>query len=1393
MQPVRITIASLYDAEQILSGNSPDKPTHVISIGMPDDPLPSGLEALPHIRLEFADTRDSNHRLPPQRHHVEQAVEFGREAQTANAHLLIHCEMGISRSSGIALAILADQMQEYSPKDVIQHLDGIKENILPNALLVRWAEELTGQELSRWLPYAKDLPLPNPQSEKPIMTTATNQDWQQFMQEITNAYLYAEGVTDEQVFQMRGNDLCWESYTTGAPISMTLGDDRVLQLTIPTGLNESKEDPEVSQTLSNAIMLARDWQQWCQGKGISLPQVVTYPGQVLQEFYNLDTVYEQPSPFRVMVDQQQGAIGIEQAIPIIIACDGACSGNPGPGGWGAIVQYPDGTEFEIGGSNPSTTNNRMELTALIKALGEVYSNSEQALTFSANPVQVIADSQYVINCAQGNWKRKENRDLWAEYEALPTGKALTFEWVRGHEGHPLNERADQLAVQYRDLAKQGVAQEGQRIKTGANAQLEDTGLVFATATNEPQSYPCYVVLSTNQSGQSKLTFYQTWDECKQAVNGVSGVKHKKVKDGFELNYQLEQWGITVAVEQSNRAIDLTPSFSSLLSPSLPSQGELIDALGGGVMRKLFVEDEATRRQEGHVSPHQWWQENMSSSLSDATKGAVSLSDFEDNATLFQHQGSLFKLETNVDGTIVWKIDETELLRSVEHYLNYMKDQQLYQSQSRDGKITILGQKEADFTKQNQLLSVHPDEVRQLVQIRLYGKEVVSNTIDLGDVSGFAEVINQKNGKPDAMIPGDRASVLGNPFDMQNKEALRDKVCDAHALYYERVIAGEEPVAVASEIAQEQGLSVAKAWKTPTREAYVAEWQRIDDLVAQGKQVQVGCWCAGQGRCHLDALAKDWNRDRSREPNPFEQTQNEGNIKEAIAISEAIAPGINIYSRSTEMGGLAMSLTNPSSWAKGRGLLTHSYPVTYNGNWYVDAEAAYQRNKVGDRGEVDRELMVDIIAHKLIQHPELISAINQCGGTQWLEQCRHQTGAKSSSLQWWEGKGRESPFIQRLIDGYERALVMAQEQSIELPETTPFAIPTQGQVMKAIPAGHRDDIVIYSGGQTGADYGGLLGAEALRIPTGGVAPHGWLVEKCDRYPDGRNPELGTRFGLIEGPKGATIAETYRLRTKMNIERTEGTAIFGSAEAGKDPGTYLTLNLCNQLKKPCIHFELAELDNPTQAGAELREWLIEEGIRTLNVAGNRESRYPGLEDKVAAIIQEAVRERLPEKGLEAQGKVASPQVTPTPVPAVISMQCYCHLGMIEPASKQEAIQATIESVKAVVQKATSNGHQDVMFIGNADAIPVLKSAVNKLEATIIVSINPAPLANMKHLNEGDVLLLVTQTQAKEQALMTHATQKGVHVLGYDCTQKGYFNNKQPQQVTTAQLNGKGGDGR
>lgn len=130
--------------------------------------------------------------------------------------------------------------------------------------------------------------------------------------------------------------------------------------------------------------------------------------------------------------------------------DGACSGNPGPGGWGAILRYK-GVEKELSGGENPTTNNRMELSAAIAGL---------EILKEKCAVTLYTDSQYVANgiskgwaasWRKNGWKKSDktpalNADLWARLLELTEYHNVTFVWVKGHAGHPENERCDRLAV-----------------------------------------------------------------------------------------------------------------------------------------------------------------------------------------------------------------------------------------------------------------------------------------------------------------------------------------------------------------------------------------------------------------------------------------------------------------------------------------------------------------------------------------------------------------------------------------------------------------------------------------------------------------------------------------------------------------------------------------------------------------------------------------------------------------------------------------------------------------------------------------------------------------------------------------------------------------------------------
>jgi ribonuclease HI len=144
-----------------------------------------------------------------------------------------------------------------------------------------------------------------------------------------------------------------------------------------------------------------------------------------------------------------------------IYTDGACSGNPGPGGWGAVLRYGTVEKELCGGEATATTNNRMELTAPIRAL--------ESLTRPA-VVHLYTDSSYVRNGIMSwvaRWKRNgwqtsdkkpvKNVDLWTELDALAAKHQVEWHWVKGHNGHPENERADRLAAK------------GLRMATGSNS------------------------------------------------------------------------------------------------------------------------------------------------------------------------------------------------------------------------------------------------------------------------------------------------------------------------------------------------------------------------------------------------------------------------------------------------------------------------------------------------------------------------------------------------------------------------------------------------------------------------------------------------------------------------------------------------------------------------------------------------------------------------------------------------------------------------------------------------------------------------------------------------------------------------------------------------------------
>jgi ribonuclease HI len=137
-----------------------------------------------------------------------------------------------------------------------------------------------------------------------------------------------------------------------------------------------------------------------------------------------------------------------------IYTDGACRGNPGRGGWGAVLVY-NGREKELSGGEKETTNNRMELTAAIRALKQLREPCEVTLTSDSKYLIDAITKEWVYSWKKKGWKKSDgskalNIDLWEELLPLLETHKVTFVWVKGHDGHPYNERCDKLATDFAD-------------------------------------------------------------------------------------------------------------------------------------------------------------------------------------------------------------------------------------------------------------------------------------------------------------------------------------------------------------------------------------------------------------------------------------------------------------------------------------------------------------------------------------------------------------------------------------------------------------------------------------------------------------------------------------------------------------------------------------------------------------------------------------------------------------------------------------------------------------------------------------------------------------------------------------------------------------------------------
>lgn len=218
---------------------------------------------------------------------------------------------------------------------------------------------------------------------------------------------------------------------------------------------------------------------------------------------------------------------------ITIFSDGAAKGNPGRGGFGAVISYPDRI-VEIGAHKTRTTNNEMELTAAVEALKVVAGTKE--------PVAIYTDSKYVVEGATGwvfgwlknGWKTKAdtdvvNKELWQEL--LPLLKKVNIEWnkVPGHVGIVGNERADTIAS---DFAEHGTFNLYNGPKSGYEFNIEDTSFdkVKAKERSDARKRSAQKAFSYVSAVDGVVLIHQTWTECEKRVKGKKGVRFKKSLD-----------------------------------------------------------------------------------------------------------------------------------------------------------------------------------------------------------------------------------------------------------------------------------------------------------------------------------------------------------------------------------------------------------------------------------------------------------------------------------------------------------------------------------------------------------------------------------------------------------------------------------------------------------------------------------------------------------------------------------------------------------------------------------------------------------------------------------------------------------------------------------------------
>jgi ribonuclease HI len=234
---------------------------------------------------------------------------------------------------------------------------------------------------------------------------------------------------------------------------------------------------------------------------------------------------------------------------ILIFTDGACSGNPGPGGWGSVVVTPETRIIELGGGEFPTTNNRMEVSAALRALQKVSSIEAPVHLYTDSTYLIRGITQWVWGWKKKGWKTAEgndvsNRDLWEELlrtvSARKAGAKIEWIYVRGHTGNPGNERCDEIAVAY-SQKRPPVLFQGELKNYSVNILdlPESEGLPEMKPKTEKKVAHSYVSIVDGQAMRHK-----DWASCERRVKGKSGARFKKTMSPADESALLGEWGIS---------------------------------------------------------------------------------------------------------------------------------------------------------------------------------------------------------------------------------------------------------------------------------------------------------------------------------------------------------------------------------------------------------------------------------------------------------------------------------------------------------------------------------------------------------------------------------------------------------------------------------------------------------------------------------------------------------------------------------------------------------------------------------------------------------------------------------------------------------------------------------